>query len=232
MNVFRTFVKSAARVSTSQISRTASSSFARQIHTSSRLLAAEVTKPAPDFSGLAVVDGDFKNITLEDFAGKYLVLFFYPLDFTFVCPTELIAYSDRINEFKEIGCEVVGVSTDSHFSHLAWNNQPKKEGGLGGLKYPLLSDFTKKISRDYGVLLENDGIALRGLFLINPEGVVSHLSINDLPVGRSVDETLRLVKAFQFVAQHGEVCPANWQPDAPTIKPDPTGSKEYFEKVN
>jgi len=232
MNFIQTFVKSAARVGTNQITRGVGSTLSRQLHTSSRLLAAEVTKPAPDFSGLAVVNGDFKNISLGDFSGKYLVLFFYPLDFTFVCPTELIAYSDRIKEFKEIGCEVVGVSTDSHFSHLAWNNLPKKQGGLGGLSYPLLSDFTKKISSDYGVLLENDGIALRGLFLINPEGVVSHLSINDLPVGRSVDETLRLVKAFQFVAQHGEVCPANWQPDAPTIKPDPTGSKEYFEKVN
>jgi len=203
-----------------------------QLHTTARALAAAVTKPAPDFKGTAVIDGDFKEISLDSYKGKYLVLFFYPLDFTFVCPTELIAFSERISEFQELGCEVVGVSTDSHFSHLAWNNQPRKEGGLGGLKYPLLSDFNKHISRDYGVLLENDGIALRGLFLINPKGVVSHLSINDLPVGRSVDETLRLLKAFQFVDEHGEVCPANWTPDSPTIKPDPSGSLEYFNKVN
>jgi len=226
MNVLRTAVKSLAVASTRSLA------WPRHLHTCSRLLSAKVTQTAPDFKGIAVVDGDFKDISLQDYAGKYLVLFFYPLDFTFVCPTELIAYSDRIQEFKDLGCEVIGVSTDSHFSHLAWNNLPKKQGGLGGLKYPLLSDFTKKISHDYGVLLEKDGIALRGLFLINPEGIVSHLSINDLPVGRSVEETLRLLKAFQFVAQHGEVCPANWQPDSPTIKPDPSGSKEYFEKVN
>jgi len=203
-----------------------------QMHTTSKALAAAVTKPAPDFKGMAVVDGDFKEISLNSYKGKYLVLFFYPLDFTFVCPTELIAFSERIAEFKQLGCEVVGVSTDSQFSHLAWNNQPRKEGGLGGLKYPLLSDFNKHISREYGVLMEEEGVALRGLFLINPEGVVSHLSVNDLPVGRSVDETLRLVKAFQFVAEHGEVCPANWTPDSPTIKPDPSGSLEYFNKVN
>ncbi|KAF2357233.1 Peroxiredoxin C-terminal [Trinorchestia longiramus] len=191
-----------------------------------------VTQPAPGFKGQAVVDGQFKEISLADYAGKYLVLFFYPLDFTFVCPTEIIAFSDRMADFKALNCEVVGVSTDSQFSHFAWINMPKKQGGLGGLQYPLLSDFNKTISRDYGVLLENDGVALRGLFLINPQGVVSHLSINDLPVGRSVDETLRLVKAFQFVDKHGEVCPANWQPESPTIKPDPKGSLEYFGKVN
>jgi len=221
--------------STVQYGRIALSSFvkqSRQIHVTPRALAAAVTKPAPDFKGMAVVDGDFQEISLDSFKGKYLVLFFYPLDFTFVCPTELIAFSERISEFKNLDCEVVGVSTDSHFSHLAWNNQPRKDGGLGGLKYPLMSDFNKSISRDYGVLLENDGVALRGLFLINPQGVVSHLSVNDLPVGRSVDETLRLLKAFQFVAEHGEVCPANWVPDSPTIKPDPSGSLEYFNKVN
>ena len=126
-------------------------------------------------------------------------MYFYPLDFTFVCPTEIIAFSDRIQEFQDINCEVVGVSTDSHFSHLAWINQPRKQGGLGGLNYPLVSDFNKNISRDFGVLIEEAGIALRGLFIIDPEGVVRQMSINDLPVGRSVDETLRLIKAFQFV---------------------------------
>lgn len=202
----------------------------RLIHTGSRLLTAQVQHPAPDFVGTAVVDQAFKEIKLSDYQGKYLVLFFYPLDFTFVCPTEIIAFSDRINEFKAINAEVVGVSTDSHFSHLAWINTPRKDGGLGGLNYPLLADFHKTISREYGVLIEKAGIALRGLFIIDPQGVVRQLTINDLPVGRSVDETLRLIKAFQFVEKHGEVCPANWTPDSPTIKPDPVGSKDYFNK--
>jgi len=200
--------------------------------TSSQVLAAQVQKPAPAFKAQAVVGGQFKEVSLEDYKGKYLVVYFYPLDFTFVCPTEIIAFSDRIKEFTDINCEVVGVSTDSHFSHLAWIQQPRKQGGLGGLNYPLVSDFNKNISRDYGVLIEEAGIALRGLFIIDPEGVVRQMSINDLPVGRSVDETLRLIKAFQFVEKHGEVCPANWQPDAPTIKPTPTDSLEYFDKVN
>ena len=204
----------------------------RQFSTAPRLLAAHVQQPAPDFQGKCVSDGQFKDIKLSDFKGKYLVLFFYPLDFTFVCPTEIIAFSDRIQEFQALNAEVVGVSTDSHFSHLAWINTPRKEGGLGGLKYPLLSDFNKTISRDYGVLVEQAGIALRGLFIIDPNGVVRQITINDLPVGRSVDETLRLIQAFQYVEKHGEVCPANWKPDSPTIKPNPTDSKEYFSKVN
>jgi len=204
----------------------------RPLHTSGQRLAAAVTQPAPDFTGLAVVDGDFKEISLKDYAGKYLVLFFYPLDFTFVCPTELIAFSERMQEFTALDCAVVGVSTDSHFSHLAWSNMPRKQGGLGGLNYPLLSDFSKSISRDYGVLLEGDGVALRGLFLVNPQGAVCHMSVNDLPVGRSVDETLRLLKAFRFVEEHGEVCPAGWDQGAPTIKPEPVASLEYFDKVN
>lgn len=201
-------------------------------HTGTRVLAAQVQKPAPDFAGTAVVDAGFKDIRLADFKGKYLVLFFYPLDFTFVCPTEIVGFSDRIEEFKSLNAEVVGVSTDSHFSHLAWINLARKEGGLGGLNYPLLSDFHKNISRDYGVLIEDSGIALRGLFIIDPQGTVRQITINDLPVGRSIDETLRLIKAFQFVEKNGEVCPANWIPDSPTIKPDPVGSKDYFNKVN
>merc|ERR1712099_38628 len=195
-------------------------------------LVARIGKEAPDFEAEAVVDGDFQKVKLSDYRGKYVVFFFYPLDFTFVCPTEIIAFSDRIQEFKDIGCEVVGISTDSHFSHLAWVSQPRKQGGLGGLNYPLVSDFNKQISRDYGVLIEEAGIALRGLFIIDPSGVLRQMSINDLPVGRSVDETLRLIKAFQFVEKNGEVCPANWTPDSPTIKPDPKGSLEYFDKVN
>jgi len=204
----------------------------RPISLSAQCLAAQVQKPAPAFKAQAVVDGQFKEVSLDDYKGKYVVLYFYPLDFTFVCPTEIIAFSDRISEFTELGTAVLGVSTDSHFSHLAWINQPRKQGGLGGLNYPLVSDFNKQISRDYGVLIEEAGIALRGLFLIDPEGVVRQMTINDLPVGRSIDETLRLIKAFQFVEKHGEVCPANWKPESPTIKPNPTGSLEYFDKVN
>ncbi|XP_061412605.1 thioredoxin-dependent peroxide reductase, mitochondrial [Lethenteron reissneri] len=202
------------------------------ISTACHLRAAAVTKPAPHFKATAVDDGKFRELSLDDFKGQYLVLFFYPLDFTFVCPTEIIAFSEKANEFHQINCQVVGVSVDSHFSHLAWINTPRKAGGLGHMNIPLLSDFSKNISKDYGVLLEEAGVALRGLFLIDPNGVVRHASVNDLPVGRSVEETLRLVKAFQFVEEHGEVCPANWTPEAPTIKPNPQDSLEYFEKVN
>ncbi|XP_028323593.1 thioredoxin-dependent peroxide reductase, mitochondrial [Gouania willdenowi] len=200
--------------------------------TSSSRWAAAVTQPAPAFKATAVLNGEFKDVSLDDFKGKYLVLFFYPLDFTFVCPTEIISFSDKASEFHDINCEVVGVSVDSHFTHLAWTNTPRKIGGLGKIHIPLLSDLTKQISTDYGVLLGNSGIALRGLFIIDPHSVVKHMSVNDLPVGRSVEETLRLVKAFQFVETHGEVCPASWTPKSPTIKPTPEGSKEYFEKVN
>ncbi|XP_052864422.1 peroxiredoxin-2 isoform X1 [Anopheles cruzii] len=201
------------------------------LHTCRVLASAKVQQPAPPFQGTAVVDNDFKLIQLKDYQGKYLVLFFYPLDFTFVCPTEIVAFSDRIQEFKALNTEVVGVSVDSHFSHLAWINSPRKAGGLGKLNYPLLSDLSKKISADYGVLLD-EGISLRGLFIIDPKGVVRQVTINDLPVGRSVDETLRLIKAFQFVEKHGEVCPADWEPDknAATIKANPTEAREYFEK--
>ncbi|CAH1404396.1 unnamed protein product [Nezara viridula] len=191
-----------------------------------------VQAPAPDFHGIAVINNEFKDIKLADYTGKYLYLFFYPLDFTFVCPTEIIAFSDRIKEFEEINTSVVGVSCDSHFSHLAWINTPRKSGGLGDLKYPLLSDFKKSIAKSYNVLIDSDGVALRGSFIIDPVGIVRQITVNDLPVGRSVDEVLRLIKAFQFVDKHGEVCPANWNPDKPTIKPNPKGSQEYFNKVN
>uniref|UniRef100_G1TDH4 Thioredoxin-dependent peroxide reductase, mitochondrial n=1 Tax=Oryctolagus cuniculus TaxID=9986 RepID=G1TDH4_RABIT len=177
-----------------------------------------VTQPAPYFKGTAVVNGEFKDLSLDDFKGKYLVLFFYPLDFTFVCPTEIVAFSDKANEFHDVNCEVVAVSVDSHFSHLAWINTPGKSGGLGHMNIALLSDLTKQIARDYGVLLEGPGLALRGLFIIDPNGIIKHLSVNDLPVGRSVEETLRLVKAFQYVETHGEVCPANWTPESPTVR--------------
>jgi peroxiredoxin (alkyl hydroperoxide reductase subunit C) len=186
-----------------------------------------VQKDAPDFKAMAVDGKLFKEIQLSDYKGKWLVLFFYPLDFTFVCPTEITAFSDRVEDFKKLGAEVLGCSIDSHFTHLAWINTPRKEGGLGDIQYPLLADVTKTIAKDYGVLLDG-GIALRGLFLINPEGKVVYNVTHDLGVGRSVEETLRVIKAFQQVAKTGEVCPANWSEGSKTMKPDPEKSKEYF----
>ena len=192
-----------------------------------------VQKKAPDFKAQSVQpDGTFKEIKLSDYKGKCVVLFFYPLDFTFVCPTEILAFSDRIADFHAINTEVIGVSVDSHFTHLAWTSTPRKEGGIKDLKYPLVADLNKSIARDYGVLIEEAGIALRGLFIIDPEGVIRAATVHDLPVGRSVDETLRVVKAFQFVAKHGEVCPANWSEGKASMKADPKGSKEYFGKAN
>ncbi|XP_067931347.1 peroxiredoxin-like [Watersipora subatra] len=189
-----------------------------------------ITKPAPYFSSTAVVDGNFKTVKLSDYKGKYVVLFFYPLDFTFVCPTEIIAFSDRVSEFHSINCEVLACSTDSQFSHLAWTNTPRKQGGLGNMKIPILADKTCEIAKTYGVYKEDEGVAFRGLFIIDSSGNLRQITINDLPVGRSVDETLRLVQAFQFTDKHGEVCPAGWRPGNDTIKPDPKGSKSYFQK--
>ncbi|XP_039270733.2 peroxiredoxin-2-like [Styela clava] len=201
----------------------------RSICMSSRNLAAHVTQNAPEFKGTAVVNGSFKEISLSDFSGKYLVLFFYPLDFTLVCPTEITAFSDRAHEFDTMNASVVAVSTDSHFSHLAWTNVPRNKGGIGSVNIPLLADFCKDISRDYGVLLEDKGIALRGLFIIDGKGIVRHSSVNDLPVGRSVDETLRLVQAFQFTDKHGEVCPASWKPGGKSI--NVKEASKYFESL-
>jgi peroxiredoxin (alkyl hydroperoxide reductase subunit C) len=192
-----------------------------------------VQKKAPDFKAQAVLpDGTFKEVKLSDYKGKYVVLFFYPLDFTFVCPTEILAFSDRASEFKALNTEILGVSVDSHFTHLAWINTPRKDGGIQNLQYPIVADLNKSIARDYGVLIEEAGVALRGLFVIDPEGIIKAATIHDLPVGRSVDETLRVVKAFQFVAKHGEVCPANWSEGKATMKADPKGSKAYFNKAN
>lgn len=191
-----------------------------------------IGKPAPIFKGTAVVDGQFKEISLEDYKGKYVIFFFYPLDFTFVCPTEIIAFSDRVQEFRKIGCEVVACSTDSHFSHLAWINTPRKEGGLGTMKIPLLADKSMEVAKAYGVLKDDEGIAFRGLFVIDGKQNLRQVTINDLPVGRDVDETLRLVQAFKFTDEHGEVCPAGWKPGSKTMKADPAGSKEYFQNEN
>mmetsp|Transcript_2456 Transcript_2456/g.3885 ORF Transcript_2456/g.3885 Transcript_2456/m.3885 type:complete len:338 (+) Transcript_2456:325-1338(+) len=177
----------------------------------------------------AVVDGEITEVDLGDYRGKWTVLLFYPKDFTFVCPTEIIAFSDAAPRFKALNAEVLALSTDTEESHLAWIRTPRKRGGLGHMQIPIVADVTKAISADYGVLLEDIGIALRGLFLINPEGVLEQITVNNLPVGRSVDETLRLLQAFQFVAEHGEVCPANWKPGEKTMIPDPEGSLAYFE---
>ncbi|CAF1105879.1 unnamed protein product [Brachionus calyciflorus] len=192
----------------------------------------QLTKRAPYFKGTAVIDGQFKQISLDDYKGRYLVLFFYPSDFTFVCPTEIISFSDRVEEFRNIGCEVITASTDSEYSHLAWINTPRKQGGLGQMNIPLLADKTLDISRRYGVLKEDEGAAFRGLFIIDKNGILRQITINDMPVGRSVDETLRLVQAFQFTDEHGEVCPANWKPGKKTMKADVTKSKDYFESTN
>lgn len=187
-----------------------------------------VTQKAPDFKAQAVMpDGSFKDISLSDYQGKYVLLFFWPLDFTFVCPTEIIAFSDACAKFEELGVQILGVSIDSQFTHLAWTNTARNAGGIGKTAYPLVSDLSKQISRDYDVLLDS-GIALRGLFLIDGEGVVRHQVVNDLPLGRSVDEALRMVKALQYFEKNGEVCPANWQEGSATIKPDVEKSKEFF----
>ena len=192
-------------------------------------MAFAVGKPAPQFKLDAVVDGDFKTLGLDDFRGRWLVVLFYPLDFTFVCPTELCAFSDRIDEFRALKAEVVGVSVDSQFTHLAWTNQPRVDGGVRGLRYPLLADLRRDMSHRYGVLTD-DGVALRGLFVIDPEGVVQHATINNLSVGRSVDETIRVLQACQFVRANGEVCPADWRPGDDTIKPETDASKHYFAR--
>lgn len=187
-----------------------------------------VQKPAPDFKAQAVMpDGSFKEIALSDYKGKYVLLFFYPLDFTFVCPTEIIAFSDRCAEFSQLGVQVIGVSIDSHFTHLAWRNMSRDQGGLGNIEYPLVADINKKIARDYDVLID-EAVALRGLFLIDQKGTVRHQVVNDLPLGRSVDEALRMVQALQFFEKNGEVCPANWKEGSRTIKPTVQESKKFF----
>ncbi len=187
-----------------------------------------VTKPAPDFKAEAVMkDGTFAELTLSQFKGKYVLLFFYPLDFTFVCPTEIIAFSDRCKEFADLEVQVLGVSVDSHFSHHAWRNIPRSRGGIGQIEYPLVSDLNKQIARDYDVLI-GDSVALRGLFLIDKAGIVRHQVINDLPLGRSVDEALRMVQALQYFEANGEVCPADWKAGKRSMKADIQGSKEFF----
>ena len=189
-------------------------------------MTAFVTQPAPDFKAKALVNGEFKEVALSDYKGKKVVLFFYPLDFTFVCPTEILAFSDAIKEFEARNTQVIGVSVDSHFSHWAWANTPRKEGGIQGVTFPLVSDLNKTIAQDYGVLLPA-GISLRGLFIINTKGELKHITVNHNDLGRSVDEVLRLLDAIDFTEEHGEVCPANWHKGEKAMKPTFDGLKAY-----
>lgn len=192
----------------------------------------QVGQMAPDFEATAVVDMEFKTIRLSDYWGKkYVVLFFYPLDFTFVCPTELTSLSDRYDDFAKLDTEILGVSVDSQFTHLAWIQTDRKDGGVGELRYPLVADLKKTISQAYNVLTP-EGVALRGLFIIDKQGIIQHATINNLAFGRNVDEILRTLQAIQYVQSHpDEVCPANWKPGDRTMVPDPVKAKEYFAAV-
>ncbi|MGD1939690.1 MAG: peroxiredoxin [Leptolyngbyaceae cyanobacterium] len=191
-----------------------------------------VGQSAPDFIATAVVDQEFKTIKLSDYRGIYVVLFFYPLDFTFVCPTEIAAFSDRYPEFDDLNTEILGISVDSEFSHLAWIQTERTQGGVGDLNYPLVSDLKKEISAAYNVLDPDAGVALRGLFIIDKEGVIQHATVNNLSFGRNVEETLRVLQAIRHVQTHpDEVCPAGWKPGEKTMNPDPIKSKEFFAAV-
>lgn len=189
-----------------------------------------VGKPAPDFELEGFQEGHFHKFRLSELRGKWVFLLFYPLDFTFVCPTEVINFSESMERFRSLNCEVWGISVDSKFVHKAWVETKREEGGLGGsLNFPLLSDINKKVARDYGILLEDEGVALRGLFLVNPEGTVVHATVNHLAVGRSVNEAMRVLKAFQFVTTHqGQVCPADWEEGKDSMVADPEGLKRYL----
>lgn len=193
-----------------------------------------LTKEAPDFTAQAVMpDNSFAELTLSSYRGKYVILFFYPLDFTFVCPSEIIAFDAALAKFESKDTAVIGVSVDSQFTHLAWKNTPRNQGGIGPIKYPLVADLDKGISRDYGVLIEsgeNAGVALRGLFLIDKKGIVRHALVNDLPLGRNVDEALRIVDALRLHEEHGDVCPANWREGEEAMKPTAEGVAEYLAK--
>lgn len=187
-----------------------------------------VGKKAPDFSAKAVVNNSIvTNFTLSQFKGKYIVLFFYPLDFTFVCPTELHAFQEKIDHFKERNTEVIACSIDSAHTHVAYLNTPRSKGGIEGVEYPLISDINKTIAQSYDILHGPEGIAFRALFLIDREGVVRHQLVNDLPLGRSVEETLRILDALIFFEKHGEVCPANWQPGKIGMKATQDGLQQY-----
>nr|BAE88143.1 unnamed protein product [Macaca fascicularis] len=193
---------------------------------------ARIGKPAPDFKATAVVDGAFKEVKLSDYKGKYVVLFFYPLDFTFVCPTEIIAFSNRAEDFRKLGCEVLGVSVDSQFTHLAWINTPRKEGGLGPLNIPLLADVTRRLSEDYGVLKTDEGIAYRGLFIIDGKGVLRQITVNDCLWDAPWMRLCGWSRPSSTQTSMEKFCPAGWKPGSDTIKPNVDDSKEYFSKHN
>jgi peroxiredoxin 2/4 len=187
-----------------------------------------VGRKTPEFTAKAVSQKQIiDNFSLSQFRGKYVVFFFYPLDFTFVCPTELHAFQEKLHEFQAKGAEVIGCSVDSVYSHFAWLNTPKAKGGIEGVTYPLVSDLNKTIARDYDVLVPNDGIAYRALFLIDKQGIIRHQLVNDLPLGRSVDEALRMLDALIFFEKNGEVCPANWQEGKRGMKATTCGLQEY-----
>jgi len=188
-----------------------------------------IGKKAPSFKAQAVCkDKILSDFSLDLYRGKYIVLFFYPLDFTFVCPTEIRAFQDAINDFAALDAQVIGCSIDSAYCHLAWLNTPSARGGIEGVTYPLIADVTKEIARAYHVLDEKEGIAFRGLFLIDKEGIIRHQLVNDLPLGRSVSEVLRLLEALIFHTKHGEVCPANWKKGEKSMKPTQEGLEIYF----
>lgn len=187
-----------------------------------------VGRKAPDFSAKAAIGKSIvDNFSMSQFLGKKVLFFFYPLDFTFVCPTELHAFQEALEEFEARGCKVVGCSVDSAYSHLAWLDTPKEKGGIQGITYPIVSDINKTISRDYDVLVPQEGVAFRALFLINNHGVVVHQLVNNLPLGRSVDEALRILDAQIFFENHGEVCPANWSKGKLGMKATTVGLQEY-----
>lgn len=187
-----------------------------------------VGKQAPDFKVNSVMpDNSFKEISISDYKGRYVVLFFYPLDFTFVCPSEIIAFDHRLEEFKKRNVEVIGVSIDSHFSHLAWKNTPINSGGIGNVQFPLVADIGKVVTDLYD-MRTGPGIALRGSFLIDKSGLVQHQVVNNLSLGRDIDEMLRVVDALQFTEEHGEVCPAGWKQGSAGMKGSTAGVAEYL----
>lgn len=188
-----------------------------------------VGKPAPEFKTKAVVGNQIvDDFSLSHYKGKYVIFFFYPLDFTFVCPTELHAFQDKLKEFEKRNAQVIGCSVDSCYSHFAWLNTPKNKGGIQDVTYPLVSDINKSIATNYGVLVPHEGIAYRGLFLIDRDGQVRHQVVNDLPLGRSVEEAIRILDALIYFETHGEVCPANWSHGKKSMKPTKEGLESYF----
>jgi peroxiredoxin (alkyl hydroperoxide reductase subunit C) len=188
-----------------------------------------IGKKAPFFKAACVHKGKIQpDFSLENYLGKYVIFFFYPLDFTFVCPTELIAFQNKLAEFEKRKCQIVGCSVDSAYCHLAWLRTPRNEGGIEGVDYPLVSDIKKSIATEYGVLCEEEGIAYRGLFLVDKSGIVRHQLINDLPLGRSLDEALRMLDALIYFEKNGEVCPADWQNGSEAMKPTQEGVSKYL----